>query len=65
MVSTIINEGNVTANVATSDPKTFPVTEYPIYVALFIPIGPGVICEIATISVNSCAVIQALFTTTS
>jgi hypothetical protein len=60
-----MKEGNVTAQVATMDPKILPVTAYPTYVALLIPMGPGVIWDIATISVNCCAVTQAWFTTTS
>ncbi len=62
--NTIIKDGSVTANVAIRDPSTFPVTVYPIYVALFIPIGPGVICDIAMMSVNSLAVIHPFTTTT-
>lgn len=54
----IIKEGRHAANVATAEPKIFPVTEYPIYVALLIPMGPGVVCEIAMISVKVAESIQ-------
>ena len=39
-------------------------TLYPIYVALLIPIGPGVIWEIAMISVKVCSSIQLWTVTT-
>ncbi len=53
MVSIRINEGSVTAKVATIAPHTLPVAVNPTYVAELMPIGPGVIWLMATISVNS------------
>ena len=54
MVSIKMKEGRTTAKVAMTDPTTLPVEVNPTYVAALIPIGPGVIWLIATISVNSC-----------
>ena len=61
-----MNEGNTTAKVAVNEPRTlinsdapdFDRTSYPTYVAELIPIGPGVICEMATMSVNVVSSIQ-------
>lgn len=53
MVTTRINDGRHSAKVVSIDPNMLPVVTYPIYVAEFIPMGPGVICEMATTSVNS------------
>jgi hypothetical protein len=39
--------------VASKEPKILPLAVYPTYVAVFIPIAPGVICEMAIMSVNS------------
>lgn len=56
-----INDGNTNAKVAVKLPNigiiplkpAFCTAVYPQYVAELIPIGPGVICEMATIFVNS------------
>ena len=56
-----ISEGSTKAKVAVTEPSMAIVSPkpalwiavYPQYVALLMPIGPGVICEMATISVNS------------
>lgn len=53
----IINEGSITAIVETSDPINFE-TLYPINVAQFIEIGPGVNSEIEIISMSSSFVIN-------
>lgn len=62
LMSTInTNDGNTRAKVAVNEPSTANASPmpalctavYPQYVAELIPIGPGVICEIATILVNS------------
>lgn len=66
--------GTVTANVARTEPKipqpipcregsTLPGATKPMYVAEFMPIGPGVIWEIATTSVNMVSVIHPGSTT--
>jgi len=52
-----MNEGVTTAIVATIAPK-MPATEKPTNVAELIPMGPGVACDIATISVNCDTVSQ-------
>ena len=52
MRTMIIKEGRHTAIVAIKELHMFPVTEYPMYVALLIPKGPGVIWEIAIMSVK-------------
>ncbi len=53
-----INDGSITAKVATIAPKK-PLTLNPRNVAAFTAIGPGVISDIANISINSLLVIQA------
>ena len=54
---TIINEGNTTEVVAITDPKS-PEVVYPANVATLTPTGPGVMDDIAIISVNCFAVYQ-------
>lgn len=49
---TITNDGKTKPNVATNEPRKPPIV-VPTKVAEFIAIGPGVICEIVSISVNS------------
>ena len=69
----MMNEGNTRANVVAADPNMLTNCEYPkscttVYptnVALLMPIGPGVICDMATMSVNACSVSHACFVTTS
>ena len=50
--------GVTTPNVATIAPNILPLI-IPIKVEAFIAIGPGVICDIATISINVRVFIQA------
>ena len=65
--------GSTSAKVAVRLPatpiSTLPVSlskvVYPQYVALLMPIGPGVICDMARISVNSAGVSHWWFLTTS
>ena len=64
---------NITAPEATNAPTTachgsypaFITAVYPVYVAVLIPTGPGVIWLTANISVNSCGVSHLWFTVTS
>lgn len=65
--------GSTKANVAVRLPS-MPISSlevslnravYPQYVALLMPIGPGVICDMASISVNSAGVSHWWFLTTS
>ncbi len=58
------NEGMQTPSVASAEPATPPFL-YPIYVALFIAMGPGVDSASAVMSRNSSLVIQAFFSTNS
>ena len=68
-----INEGSTTEHVATAEPSipvaceypAFTTAVYPTYVAEFIPMGPGVIWLIATMSVNSDELSQSWRVTTS
>ena len=53
----IINDGNITPNVATSAPKN-PICEVPTNVAKLTAIGPGVDSAIPTMSMTSSAVSQ-------
>lgn len=50
-IVTMTREGKIIADVAINAPK-IPAVENPANVAIFTPIGPGVIDEIASISVN-------------
>ena len=62
MIITKINEVVITPKVATILPIT-PLILYPTKVAELIATGPGVICEIPIISVNSVLLIQSFFST--
>lgn len=60
------NEGSTRAKVAVAEPRTAMASPYPAlctaaypqYVAELMPMGPGVICDMATIFVNSAVVSQ-------
>ena len=56
-VVTMMKDGMITAEVASSEPKT-PALLNPAKVATFTPTGPGVIEEIASILVKSAAEYQ-------
>ena len=60
----IINEGSTIANVATIPPSIPPALN-PAYVAIFIPIGPGVDWDIAIISAIIELLIQVYFSANS
>ena len=58
----IMNEGSTMPRVANIDPKNFRFL-YPIYVARFIAIGPGVDSAMTVISIISSCVIHFFFST--
>lgn len=64
MIIINVSAGRHTDTVATTEPQN-PATVYPTYVAELMAMGPGVICETATMSANSALDIQPFCTTTS